>query len=328
MRSPGTTSSPSGTDLPARDSGVRHPPAVRLRGLRKVYRHVVALESVNLDVPAGAALGLVGSNGSGKTTLLRLVLGLARPTDGSVQLFGEPMPARSGAVLPHVGALVEAPGFQPFLSGRDNLTRCANAEPLLPTSAIPGAVHAALRRVGLDRFSAERRYRAYSLGMKQRLALAAVLLAPRRLVVLDEPTNGLDPAGIREVRRLIAELRATGCTVLVASHLLAEVERTCTHVAVLAEGSVLVAGELATLLRADEAALELTTGDHDAALAALRGARIAGYVERGQVVAQLVGTTPEEVLRTLVRAGVPVSEARARRTGLAELFDRLTEEGT
>jgi ABC-2 type transport system ATP-binding protein len=319
MRSPGTTKPPRGTDLPAPASGVRHPPAVRLRGLRKVYRHVVALESVDLDVPAGAVMGLVGSNGSGKTTLLRLLLGLARPTGGSVRLLGEPMPTRAGAVLPYVGALVGGPGFQPFLSGRDNLTRSAHAEPLLPTSAIPGAVDAALRRVGLDHSSADRRYRSYSLGMKQRLALAAVLLAPRRLVVLDEPTNGLDPAGIREVRRLIAELRTTGCTILVASHLLTEVERTCTHVAVLAEGSV---------LRADEAALELTTSDQEAALAVLRSARIASYVERRQVVAQLTGTTPEEVLRTLVRAGVPVAEARARRTGLAELFDRLTEEGT
>ncbi|WP_051581467.1 ABC transporter ATP-binding protein [Pseudonocardia acaciae] len=328
MRSPGSTRPPRGTDLPAPPTAHRLPPAVRLRALRKVYRHVVALESVDLDVPAGSILGLVGSNGSGKTTLLRLMLGLARPTSGSVRLLGEPMPASAASVLPHVGALVDGPGFQPFLSGRDNLTRSASAEPLLPTAAIPGAVDAALHRVGLDRTAADRRYRSYSLGMKQRLGLAAVLLAPRRLVVLDEPTNGLDPAGTHEVRRLITELHAAGCTILIASHLLAEVERTCTHVAVLTGGSVVATGELAALPTADDAALEVTTAEPDAALSALRSARVAGYVERGMVVAPLAGTSPEEVLRTLVRAGVPVTEARRTRTGLEELFVRLTEEGS
>ena len=157
-------------------------------------------------------------------------------------------------MLPHVGALVEGPGFHPFLSGRENLRRVAATEPLLATRAIPAAVDAALDRVGLGP-AADRRYRGYSLGMKQRLGLAAALLLPRRLVVLDEPTNGLDPAGTRDVRRIIAELHAGGATVVVSSHLLAEVEATCTHVAVLQSGSLVAEGELRGLLDADATGL-------------------------------------------------------------------------
>jgi ABC-2 type transport system ATP-binding protein len=296
-----------------------------VRGLRKVFRRTVALDSVDLDLPAGSVLGLLGPNGSGKTTMIRLVLGLSRPTEGTVELLGEPMPARAAVALPHVGALVEGPGFHPYLSGRANLTRCAMAEPLLAGNSIRDAVANALCRVGLAS-DADRSYRGYSLGMKQRLGLAAVLLAPRRLVVLDEPTNGLDPAGTRDVRRIIAELHASGSTVLLSSHLLAEVEETCTHVAVLAEGSVVATGALATLLESDGPALMVSTTEPTAALAALRAARIAGYLEQGMVTADLTYAEPEEVLRTLVHAGVPVSEARRRRTGLEELFVRLTEE--
>jgi ABC-2 type transport system ATP-binding protein len=308
--------------------------AARTRGLRKTYGRTVALDSVDLDIPTGSVLGLLGPNGSGKTTLIRLLLGLARPTRGTAELLGEPMPGRAAtAALPHVGALVEGPGFQPSLSGRANLTRCAVAEPLLASSAIADAVTDALERVGLGTAStsttADRPYGGYSLGMRQRLGLAATLLAPRRLVVLDEPTNGLDPMGTRLVSRIIAELHASGCTVLVSSHVLAEVEETCTHVAVLSEGSVVASGELAGLLEADGPALSVSTTEPSAALATLRSARIPGYLERGQVIADLRSTSSAvEVLRALVQAGVPVSEARRRRSALEELFVRLTEEGS
>jgi len=304
------------------------PPAARLRGLRKVYRRTVALDSVDLDVPTGAVLGLLGRNGSGKTTMLRLLLGLSRPTGGTVELLGEPMPAGASRALPHVGALVEGPGFLPFLSGRDNLARFAAAEPLVRTSAIGETVKYALRRVGLDREAAiDRAYRGHSPGVKQRLGLAAALLAPRRLVVLDEPTNGLDPAGIRDVRRLIGELHAAGSTVLLSSHLLSEVEETCTHVAMLSAGTVVATGTLTELLEADGPALEICTTEQGAAMAALRQCRIPGYVERGLVIADLEDIPPDLVLSTLASAGVPVSEARRRRTGLEQLFVRLTEEG-
>ncbi len=301
-------------------------PAMRARGLRKTFGPTVAVDGVDLDVPAGSVLGVLGPNGSGKTTLIRLLLGLSRPTAGDVELLGAPMPAAAGDALPHVGALVEGPGFHPFLSGRENLRRVAAAEPLLATREIPAAVDEALKRVGLIDV-ARRRYRAYSLGMKQRLGLAAALLVPRRLVVLDEPTNGLDPAGTREVRRVVAELHATGVTVLVSSHLLAEVEASCTHVAVMQAGTVVAAGELRALLESDAPRLAVSTPDAAAALEALRVAGIAAHRERDDVMVDLASATAPEAVACLVHAGVAVHEARRRRTGLEELFARLTEDG-
>jgi ABC-2 type transport system ATP-binding protein len=307
---------------------VAAPVAVQARGLRKVFgRHTVAVDSVDLDVPAGAVVGVLGPNGSGKTTMIRMLLGLCRPTAGSVSLLGAPMPQQAGEVLPRVGALVEGPGFHPFLSGRENLLRCAAFEPLVPSSRSSSIVDDALHRVGLAD-AGRRAYRGYSLGMKQRLGLAAALLVPRELVVLDEPTNGLDPAGTREVRRIIAELHDAGSTVLVSSHLLAEVEATCTHVAVLQAGVVVAQGELARLLEGDQPVLEVTTADVSLALAALRDAGVRATPCRGGVEADLLGTSAPVVLETLVRAGVGVSEARRRRTGLDELFAALTEDGT
>jgi ABC-2 type transport system ATP-binding protein len=306
------------------------PTAARARGLRKVFGTTVAVDGVDLDVPAGAVLGMLGPNGSGKTTLIRLLLGLTRATAGTAELLGRPMPESAAAVLPHVGALVEGPGFHPFLSGRENLRRVAASEPLLRSGEISGAVGAALERVGLAH-AADRRFRGYSLGMKQRLGLAAALLLPRRLVVLDEPTNGLDPAGTRDVRAIIAELHAAGATVVVSSHLLTEVEATCTHVAVLQSGALIAAGELRSLLDADAAGLVVATPDVDLALTTLRAAGASAYRdpdsagdgEPAVVVAD--GPAAPEVVALLVRAGVAVHEARRRRPRLEELFARLTE---
>lgn len=304
--------------------------AARAVGLRKTFGSTVAVDGIDLDVPAGSVLGMLGPNGSGKTTLIRMLLGLTRPTAGSAELLGHPVPAAAAAALPHVGALVEGPGFHPFLSGRENLTRVAATEPLLASAAIPGAVGAALERVGLGG-AADRRFRGYSLGMKQRLGLAAALLLPRRLVVLDEPTNGLDPAGTRDVRQIISELHADGATVVVSSHLLTEVEATCTHVAVLAAGSLVATGELAALLDAGTGGLVVTTPDVDLALYTLRETGATAYradatdsAEPGVVIAD--GPPAPEMVALLVRAGVAVHEARRRRSNLEDLFARLTEE--
>jgi ABC-2 type transport system ATP-binding protein len=298
--------------------------AAKTRGLRKLYRNTVAVDHVDLDVPEGAVLGMLGPNGSGKTTTIRLLLGLTTPTAGEIELFGARLPDAAASVLPQVGALVEGPGFHPFLSGRDNLLRNAAAEPLLASKAIPGAVDDALARVGLTD-AANRRYRGYSLGMKQRMGLAAALLVPRRFVVLDEPTNGLDPAGTREVRAVIADLHAAGTTVLVSSHLLSEVEATCTHVAVLHQGTVVAQGELKDLLEASNAGLLVSTPEVTAAVEALRDNRIPARAVPDGLLVDLSGSTAPEVVATLVRAGVPVYEVRRQRTGLEELFAQLTE---
>ncbi|MHA6796598.1 ABC transporter ATP-binding protein [Pseudonocardia bannensis] len=305
--------------------GTAAPVAARVRGLRKVFGRTVAVDRIDLDVPTGAVLGMLGPNGSGKTTLIRMLLGLTRPTAGTAELLGSPVPDGAGAVLPSVGALVEGPGFHPFLSGRENLRRAGATEPLLTSRDLPAAVDAALERVGLAG-AADRRYRGYSLGMKQRLGLAAVLLVPRRLVVLDEPTNGLDPAGTRDVRRIIAELHAGGATVLVSSHLLAEVEATCTHVAVLQSGSLVASGELRTLLEADAGGLVISTPDVERALPVLRAAGATAFRDGDAVVVADDGPPAPEVIALLVRAGVAVHEARRRRARLEELFARLTEE--
>lgn len=299
--------------------------AARTRGLRKTYGRTVAVDHVDLDVPEGAVLGMLGPNGSGKTTTIRMLLGLVQPTEGEVELLGHRMPARAGDALPDVGALVEGPGFHPFLSGRENLLRLGAAEPRLAASGIPSAVDDALERVGLTHAS-RRRYRGYSLGMKQRLGLAGALLVPRRLVVLDEPTNGLDPAGTREIRSVIADLHRDGVTVLVSSHLLAEVEATCTHVAVLNEGTLVAQGELTELLESESPGLEVSTTDSAAAVAAMRSAHMTARPTPDGLRVELTRVTAPEVIAALVDAGVPVQEARRSRTGLEDLFARLTQD--
>lgn len=322
--------SPATVDAPGPGAGSPTRLAARTRGLRKVYRGTVAVDGVDLEVPEGAVVGMLGPNGSGKTTTIRMLLGLVQPTAGEIELLGAPVPGAIDRVLPHVGALVESPGFHPFLSGRENLLRFAAAEPFLPGRALSGraldgAVSAALERVGLTD-AARRKYRAYSLGMKQRLGLASALLVPRRLVVLDEPTNGLDPAGTQEIRRIIAELHAGGVTVLVSSHLLAEVEATCTHVVVLNEGVVVAQGALDDLLESGSPALLVSTADGARAVDVLRDRRIPARLTPDGVRVDLATTPPAAVIEALVGAGVGVDEARRERTGLEEVFARLTHD--
>ncbi|GAA1403072.1 ABC transporter ATP-binding protein [Pseudonocardia kongjuensis] len=298
-------------------------PAARVRELRKVFGRVTAVDGVDLDVPAGSVFGMLGPNGSGKTTLIRMLLGLTRPTSGTVQLLGRPVPGGLPAALPDVGALVEGPGFHPFLSGRENLRRVAALEPRLTGPAIRPAVDAALERVGLAG-AAGRRYRGYSLGMKQRLGLAAALVVPRRLVVLDEPTNGLDPAGTREIRAVVADLRRSGVTVLLSSHLLSEVEAVCTHVAVLKRGALVASGELHRLLDAVAGGWEIGTTDVGGALRVLRGAGASARADDGGVVVD-DGPPAPELFAALVRAEVPVHGLRRQRPDLETLFTRITE---
>jgi ABC-type multidrug transport system ATPase subunit len=215
------------------------------RGLTKRYGRVVAVDSVDLDVREGDRYGFLGPNGSGKTTLVRLLLGLVFATSGEIEVLGHRMPARARTVLPRVGSLVEGPAAYPHLSGRRNLA--------LFDAAGPGGrrtrgqrVENALEHVGLAGVD-RRPVRAYSLGMRQRLGLAAALLRAPRLLILDEPTNGLDPQGIREIRDLLTTLNKAGTTVFLSSHLLSEVEQLCTRVGIVDRGRLVLQDDLASL---------------------------------------------------------------------------------
>jgi ABC-2 type transport system ATP-binding protein len=230
------------------------------RGLTKRFGHQLAVDGVDLAVPKGAVFGFLGPNGSGKTTTIRLLLGLAAASAGSMRVLGEEMPRKLSNVLPRVGALVEGPAFYPFLSGAANLHRMDAADPYASAATRRSRVQSALERVGLTH-AADKKVRAYSLGMKQRLGIANALLAPRELLVLDEPTNGLDPQGTREVRNLVRSLAADGATVFVSSHLLAEVEQICTHAAIMSAGRLVAQGTLAELRQAGQARIRVLTPD-------------------------------------------------------------------
>ncbi len=307
-----------------------NPFAVRTEGLTKRFRSgQVAVDGIDMEVPQGAVYGFLGPNGSGKTTTLRMLLGLVRPTAGAAWVLQEAMPGSGTAVLPRVGVLVEGPAFHPYLSGWDNLRRLdacdATAEPRTSRTRIGTA----LERVGLTA-AGGKMFRQYSLGMKQRLGLAAALLRPRELLVLDEPTNGLDPQGTREVRHLIRELADAGSTVLVSSHLLAEIDQVCTHLGIMGRGKLLMQGERAAL--ADASAVHLvvtTTPDHVGAAGAVLGRVGLAEVraEGAQLHALLGDTPPERVSAALVLAGVDLIGFEVRRPSLEQLFVQLTGEG-
>ncbi|WP_324649943.1 ABC transporter ATP-binding protein [Georgenia sp. H159] len=234
--------------------------AVETHGLTKRFGRQVAVDDLDLAVPRGSVFGFLGPNGSGKTTTIRIVLGLAAASAGTVQVLGHDMPKALGRVLPRVGALVEGPAAYPFLSGEANLRRFDAADRYAPGASRAERVAAALERVGLSH-AGSKRVRAYSLGMKQRLGIASALLMPRDLLVLDEPTNGLDPQGTREVRNLVRSLADGGTTVVVSSHLLAEIEQICTHAAVLRNGRLVAQGSLDELRSLGRSRLRVLTPD-------------------------------------------------------------------
>ncbi len=287
----------------------------------------VAVDHIDLSVPRGSVYGFLGPNGSGKTTTIRLLLGLMYPTFGSFRLLGaEPGPGLD-AVLPRVGALVEGPAFYPFLSGRANLARCDAADRTADIDTAPARIDHALDQVGL-RAAADKRYRAYSLGMKQRLGIAAALLRPRDLMILDEPTNGLDPQGTREIRSLIKQIATDGTTVFVSSHLLAEVEQICSHVGVMSTGRLVFQGPLTELRSRGEPRILVRTTEPAQAtevLATLGLAEIA--TANAEVTARLGEHAPEKVNAELVHAGVPVAGLETIRPSLEDLFVELTGEG-
>lgn len=327
-------------------------PVIETRGLTKRFGAQTAVENLDLSVPAGSVFGFLGPNGSGKTTTIRMLLGLITANSGQASVLGREMPARLDAVLPRVGTLVEGPAFYPFLSGRANLVRLDCADRRASPSTRAARVQDALERVGLEA-AARKKVKAYSLGMKQRLGLANALLQPRELMILDEPTNGLDPQGTREVRRLIQSLAAGGTTIFVSSHLLSEVEQVCTHAAIMRAGSLVAQGTLGGLRAAGRSSVTVLTPDAGAALAVLahlglvpetdpdtgrgrdaasgRAAHISAWLPDretgGGTPADRTPPQPEEIVAALVSARVRVRGFSVEAESLENRFVELTGRG-
>ncbi|WP_026239761.1 ABC transporter ATP-binding protein [Parafrankia discariae] len=366
-----TGTRPVGRRPPAGRHGARPVPsdtAVWTRGLTKRYGEHRVVDHLDLRIPVGALSGFVGPNGAGKSTTLRMLLGLVRPTEGQAYVLGEPVSAPD-RYLDRTGAMIEGPTFHPGLSGRRNLDQLALLRGLGRAHRAGGtggrrsggtgpAAAGAAGRVGhgrrgrrdrvaevLDQVGlstrADDRFGTYSLGMKQRLGIAAALLPDPDLLILDEPTNGLDPAGIREIRTLLRDLAGTGMTIFVSSHLLSEVEQICDHLVMIRNGRMLFQGHVAELLAAeDPRILMVPERDDDAVrLAGVLGAtglrteiEMAGGsrpmptpVERHPVV---VAHAPEglapDINRIAMRAGITLRSIRTHRPNLEETFLKAT----
>lgn len=314
--------------------------AIETRGLTKRFGAQTAVGNLDLKVPAGSVFGFLGPNGSGKTTTIRMLLGLITATSGEAAVLGRHMPARSDAVLPRVGTLVEGPAFYPFLSGRANLARLDSADRHASPATRKVRVQEALERVGLQA-AASKKVKAYSLGMKQRLGLANALLQPRELMILDEPTNGLDPQGTREVRSLVQSLAAAGTTVFVSSHLLAEVEQICTHAAIMRNGSLAAQGTLEELRSAGRSRATILTPDAGAALLVLSHLGLVPDTDNNARPSEGAGPAlevaawlpeegapaPEAIVAALVSAKVRVRGFSVAAESLEDRFVELTGSG-
>jgi ABC-type multidrug transport system ATPase subunit len=302
--------------------------AIKTSNLTKRFGDQAAVNEVNLSVPKGSVFGFLGPNGSGKTTTIRMLMGLAEATSGDIELLGQEIPKSLEAALPKVGALVEGPAFYPFMSGRNNLLRIDAADRFSDGSTRAARVDAALERVGLTN-AAKKKVHAYSLGMKQRLGLANALLKPREILVLDEPTNGLDPQGTREVRNLIRSLADDGITIFVSSHLLSEIEMLCSHVAVMSAGKIVAQGSIEDLRNEEPTRLVMRTSDTDKALELLGAKGLTNFRIVGDQLSCEVdnGFDVAGLNAALVKAKVPVLEIRLERSSLEEKFVKLTGEG-
>ena len=300
--------------------------ALEIAGLTKRFGQLVAVDEVRFDVPRGSVFGFLGPNGSGKTTTLGMLTGLIPMDAGTARIFGHDVREDLPAALSQVGALIEEPAFYPHLTGRQNLVLLAR---LQSVSDPEGAAARVLAEAGLEERAWDARYKGYSLGMRRRLGLAAALLADPPVLILDEPTNGLDPAGQREVRALLKDLAARDRTVLVSSHILHEVQETCTHVAIIHKGRIIRQGRMAEVLTG-EASLRVQVDDAQRAIAILRaldGVRDV-TAEEGTLRVLAPPEMASLVNRTLVEAGLAVSELTLAQPALEERFLEITKEAS
>lgn len=301
--------------------------AIEIRGLRKVYkglrgRSTVAVESLDLDVPQGGVFGFLGPNGAGKTTTIRCLLGLVTPTEGSVNLLGTDTSGDLASVMDDVGALVESPKFFPGFSGRLNLELVASIRGIEKAE-----VSRVLEEVGLAQ-RAEDKFGAYSLGMKQRLAVAGAILKRPRLLVLDEPANGLDPAGIKDIRELIRRYGASGSTVLVSSHQLAEVQLMCDSVAIVNRGRLITEGLVTDVLSSRGGTLVVTIDDPHGALGTLQEAGFEGRLGDAPdvLIVEAGNAEAASVTEALASAGRYLRGLRLESASLESVFLDLTGE--
>jgi ABC-2 type transport system ATP-binding protein len=305
--------------------------AVETHGLTKRFGANIAVNGVELLVPRGSAFGYLGPNGAGKTTLIRVLLGLTRADAGTMSLLGYPVPRHRDAALARVGAIVDEPRFHPHLTGRQNLRLLAAArEP-----AARDRIGPALERVGLA-YRADDRVSEYSMGMRQRLGVAACLLADPELLLLNESMNGLDPAGMAEMRELILSMVADGRTVVfvdvLSSHLLDEIERTCDAVAIVDHGSIIRQGPIAELLAGAQLALEVECSEPGRARALLAGTSLGARVEAVPSALGLDVTLPAgagrdviaEINRVLVDGGISIYRLQPVQTSLESWFLQVT----
>jgi ABC-2 type transport system ATP-binding protein len=291
---------------------------IETRALTKRFGDRAAVDSVDLTVPAGIAFGFLGPNGAGKTTMIRTLLGLTQPSSGEISLLGLPQPAKRTEALARVGAIVEEPKFHPHLTGRENLKIVAAAR----DTAAESRIGESLERVGLGH-RGDDRVKTYSLGMRQRLGIARCLIADPALLILDEPMNGLDPAGILEMRHLIRAFVAEGRTVFLSSHLLDEVEKTCDQIAIVDQGRIVVQGGVEEIASSGDPTLLIEVDDEAAARRVLDGAAI--EVEGNALRVKLdTGRSAAEINRALVEAGIAVSRLEPARATLEEKFLEIT----
>jgi ABC-2 type transport system ATP-binding protein len=297
------------------------PYVVETSGLTKRFGERTVVDAVALRVPRGAAFGYLGPNGAGKTTLIRMLLGLTSATSGSMRLLGLPVPQERARALAHVGAIVEEPRFHGHLTGRENLRVVAAARGREAFARIDGA----LDRVGLSA-RADDRVKTYSLGMRQRLGIARCLIADPELLILDEPMNGLDPAGIQEFREFVRSFVERGGTIVLSSHLLDEVEKTCDHVAIVDQGRIVAQGSIDDL-RGRGHVVFVEADDRERARRVLaESTAVERVVDDGTVLAVTIlePDVVSELNRRLVEAGVAVNRLEPRHASLEQRFLEIT----
>lgn len=295
---------------------------VKTQNLTKHFGHIVAVDDLSIEVHKGETFGFLGPNGSGKSTTMGMILGLIAPTSGSVEVFGLEAQHNLPSILPRVGAVMETPGLYPYLSGRDNLKVFARLSDHISDKRIDEVLDLVeMSSRAKDKFS------NYSMGMKQRLAIACALLHNPELIIMDEPTNGLDPAGMKEIRELIIELSKQGKTIFLNSHLLHEVEQVCERVAIIKKGKIVVQGPVKELVKAGDV-LQIKVNEPDKAMAILGGQKwISSVNKAGDYI--LLGVKADkaaDVNALLAKDGIFAAEIKAKENSLEEFFLEQTQE--